>query len=131
MEKTLARVFGVIIALIGVVGLFSNSLIGTSGYFQANVGLDIVNFVLGVVLLFASAKEAQAALWLKIVGVVYFILAIFGFALMGASGVSNVFGFMQFNMADNWLYGILGLIVFIAGFARNSTMMVAATHAHS
>ena len=81
MARNTAKTFGVILFLLGIVGFFSNAFIGAGGYFMANVGLDIVNVVLGIVLFAVSGTEAAAALWLKIVGVVYAVLAVMMFAL--------------------------------------------------
>lgn len=117
MAKNFAKTFGVILLLLGIIGFFSNAFIGAGGYFLSNAGLDIVNVVLGIVLLLVSGTEAGAALWLKIVGVAYAVLALIAFAYMTA-GTANVLGFMAFNMADGWLYLIGGALMFASGFTE-------------
>ncbi len=122
MTKTVAKIFGAIVLLLGIIGLFSNSFIGANGYFMANAGLDIVNILLGIALFGVSGDEASSALWLKILGVVYALLAIIGFAIVTSAGTANVLGFMSFNMADNWLYLIIGAVMFIGGFMEEKEM---------
>ncbi len=130
MAKTIAKIFGVIVLLLGIIGFFSNGFIGSTGYFLANTGLDIVNVILGIALLAMSTTEDSAGLSLKIVGGVYFVLALIGFLLMPATGISNVLGFMSFNTTDNWLYIVLGVLLFASGFAEERGMASMGAHAH-
>lgn len=131
MKKALIRFFGVILLLLGIVGFFSNSIIGPTGYFYATAGMSVVNLLAGIILLAVSGEEARAGLWLKIAGVVYFIVAVIGFAITAAGGVGNVLGFMGVNMAANWLYAIAGILMFGSGFVENkgSVMLHAKSHA--
>ncbi len=130
MTKTLSKIFGTILLLVGIIGLFSNAFIGAHGYFMANVGLDIVNILLGIVLFAVSADEASSALWLKIVGAVYALLAVIGFAIMTPAGTANVLGFMSFNSADSWLYIILGIVMFASGFTEERSMASMGVNTH-
>ncbi len=131
MAKTLARVFGVIVLLLGIIGFFSNSFMSASGYFFADTGMNIVNALLGIVLLAVSGTEAGSALWLKIIGVAYFIVSVIGFAILGASGTVEVLGFMGVNAAASWLYLVMGVIVFLSGFAEDKGMANIGARAHA
>ena len=131
MTRSLAKVFGAILLIIGVIGFFSNSFIGANGYFLANIGLNIVNILLGIVLFAVSSDAYQSGLWLKIIGAVYALLAIIAFAVVNAIGVSNVLGFMSFNSADSWLYLIGGAVMFIAGFAEVREVRTVHMNRHS
>jgi uncharacterized membrane protein len=117
MAKTLAKVFGWVFILVGVLGFFGNPIVGAMGYFHANIAHDFVHILLGVVLLVTSSTEDKAALWLKIVGVVYLVIAILGFLITPAMGIANLLGFVEINHADNWLHVVLGIVILLAGFA--------------
>lgn len=122
MTKTLAKVFGWVFILVGVLGFFGNPIVGQMGLFHANVAHNIVHLLLGIILLLASGTEAKAALWLKIVGVVYLLVAILGFLMTPAMGTTNLLGFVEINGADNWLHVVLGVVVFLSGFAGGKNM---------
>ena len=126
MTKTLAKIFGVVFLLVGVLGFISNPIVGTAGFFHANVAHDLVHILLGIVLLLGSKTPAKAALWLKIVGVVYLVVALLGFFMTPAMGMTNLLGFVGINGADNWLHVVLGVVLFLCGFAsQNKSDMMA------
>ena len=128
MTKTFAKLFGWIFIIVGVLGFISNPIVGAMGYFHANIAHNIVHIVLGLVLLMMSKSEEQAALWLKIVGVVYLLVAILGFVMpMDAMGTTNLLGFISINGADNWLHVVLGIVIFFCGFAGGKKAMPAGT----
>ncbi|HEV7702417.1 MAG TPA: DUF4383 domain-containing protein [Candidatus Paceibacterota bacterium] len=120
MEKTLIRIFGVLLLLFGFIGFFTNSFVGSVGYFYASTGMNIVNLLAGIILLGASSTEESSALTLKIAGAVYFVLAILGFAVTSAGSTANILGFMGVNMSANWLYAIGGLLMVGAGFVNTT-----------
>ena len=117
MTKTLAKVFGVVFLLVGVLGFVSNPIVGQVGFFHANVAHDLVHILLGIVLLACSKNGAQAATWLKIVGIVYLVVALLGFIMTPYMGMTNLLGFVSINGADNWLHVVLGVVLFLSGFA--------------
>jgi hypothetical protein len=51
---------------------------------------------------------------LKIIGVVYAIIAIIGFFLVSADGM--LLGFIAMNEADKWLHVVLAIVILAAGF---------------
>ncbi len=119
MEKTFSRVFGVVLLLLGLIGFFSNSLISSTGYFYVNAGMNIVNLLAGIILLSASGNELRSAVTLRTLGLIYFTIAIIGFALLAGSGTSAVLGFMGVNMSASWLYAVLGVLMFASGYAES------------
>ena len=122
MAKTLAKVWGVVFLLVGVLGFVSNSIVGMNGFFHANAAHSIVHIVIGLVLLIASGTEAKARMWLKIVAVVYLLVALLGFFMTPAMGTSNVLGFIEVNSADNWLHVVLAVLLFLSGLSGGSKM---------
>ena len=120
MTKTLAKVFGWVFILVGVLGFFSNPIVGEDGL------LPTQTLVHNIVHLrarhhpshgFRNGSVGQAARWLKIVGVVYLLVAILGFLMTPAMGTTYLLGIVEVNTADNWLHVVLGIVVFLCGFA--------------
>lgn len=111
MAKTLATVFGVIFVIVGLLGFVGNPLVGSGALFDTNTAHDLVHVLTGIVLLVvAFTAAAQSAIWLKILGAVYLIVAVLGFVM-----ASPLLGFLEVNSADNWLHVILGIVLVAAG----------------
>ena len=105
MKKTLAKVFGWVLIVVGVLGFFSNPIIGKVGYFHANVAHTVIHLLLGIIFLLVASTEESAGLWLKIMGVVVLVVAILGFM----SGTGTILGFIETpfsasysSCADSW-----------------------------
>src|SRR3954462_1376047 len=122
MAKTLAKVFGVIFLLVGILGFFGNGIVGMSGFFHANMAHNIVHLALGLILVLCQT-EAKARLWLTIVGVIYLLVGILGFA-MGATGqITSLLGFIEVNSADNWLHIVLGVVILLSALGAKKRSM--------
>lgn len=113
MTKTLAKVFGWVLIIVGALGFFANPIIGEAGYFHANAAHNIVHIILGLLLAFMASSGEKAALWLKVVGIVAVLVAILGFM----SSTDTIFGFIETNAAANWLHAILGIVFFLIGMS--------------
>lgn len=114
MAKTLAIVLGIVFVLIGVLGFINSALAGEMGFFQTNTLHDIVHLVFGLILLVtAFTAPAKSALWLKILGAVYLVLAILGFLLIPAGGM--LLGLVLMNPADHWLHVALAVVMILGG----------------
>ncbi len=120
MAKTLAKVWGVVFLLVGVLGFFPNPIVGDSGFFHANLAHNVVHVLFGLVLLFASGTDMKAAKWLKIIGVVYLVVAVLGFLMTPAMGQGNLLGIVEVNGADNWLHVALGVLLFLSGMGKRA-----------
>ncbi len=69
--------------------------------------------LMGIILLVVAYQAAaQSALWLKIIGAVYLLLALIGW-FMGAP----LLGLVTANDADHWLHLVLAVVLIAAGFA--------------
>ncbi len=123
MAKTLAKVFGVVFLLVGALGFVSNPIVGMMGMFHTNMAHNLVHLLIGVVLLLMAKTEEKAAMWLKIVGVVYLLVAVLGFMMTTAGGTANLLGLVEVNGADNWLHLVLGVVLFFAGFSGKKNAM--------
>ncbi len=115
MAKKAAKIFGIIFLLVGALGFVSNPIVGMGGMFHTNMMHNIVHLLIGLVLLLTAGTEAKAKLWLKIVGIVYLLVAVLGFMSLGDNTTANLLGLVEVNSADNWLHLVLGLILFILG----------------
>jgi len=120
MAKTLALVFGIVFVLVGLLGFVSNPLVGANGLFMTNGLHDIVHLLFGIILIWASrGGQTRSVSWLKILGVVYLVLAVLGF-LLAPSGPS-LLGLVTVNMADHWLHVVLGVVLLLAAYMGNNS----------
>lgn len=123
MAKTLAVVFGVIFVLVGLLGFVPNPVVGMGALFETDMLHNLVHLIFGIILLVVAYQAtAQAALWLKILGVVYLILALIGW-FMGAP----LLGLVVANDADHWLHVVLGIVLIAAGFSAKGSSLPAQT----
>lgn len=121
--KTAAIVIGLIFLAVGLLGFVSNPIVGASqdAIFHTDKVHNIVHIVSGALfLLIAIAAPAAASTFLKIFGIVYLGLGIYGMATMGSVETQKLLGFLHVNKNDNYLHIGLGLVIFLAGFARRS-----------
>ena len=119
--KTAAIVIGLAFLAVGILGFVSNPIVGAShnAIFHTDNVHNIVHIVSGALfLLIAMAAPASAGTFLKIFGIVYLGLGIYGMATMGTDETQKLLGFLLVNKADNYLHIGLGIIIFLAGLAR-------------
>jgi hypothetical protein len=115
MAKTLALVFGIVFILVGVLGFVPNPLVGMGALFDTNLAHNLVHLVFGIILVGCALRmPSQSALWLKILGVVYLLIAVLGFVMVPNGG--SLLGIVETNMADHLLHVVLGVVLLVAGF---------------
>jgi hypothetical protein len=105
-----AIVLGIILVLAGLLGFFTDPLLGL---FDVNPLHAFLVIVTGIVLLVGAYTTLGSGLALKIVGVVYALWTVLGF-LTTADGM--ILGSIANNAADNWLHLILTVVTLAAGF---------------
>jgi hypothetical protein len=112
--KTAALILGVVFIIVGVLGYIKNPLVGEYGIFLTNNTHNLVHIISGIFLLIGVYTALTPSLALKILGVVYAIVAILGFVMMkGGDGV--MFG-IAMNMMDHWLHVVVAVVILAAGF---------------
>jgi hypothetical protein len=112
--RTAAFALGVIFIIVGVLGYMPNPLVGPNGIFVTNSLHNLVHIISGIFLLIGVYTALTPGLALKILGVVYAIIAILGFVMLkGGDGV--MFG-IAMNMMDHWLHVVLAIVILAAGF---------------
>jgi hypothetical protein len=108
-------VLGIIFIIVGALGFApSNPIVGPDGIFVTNAMHNWVHIGSGIVLLIGVYSALTPSLALKIVGVVYGIVAVLGFILPMDNGM--MMGMIAMNMADKWLHVVLAIILLYAGF---------------
>jgi hypothetical protein len=112
--KTAALVIGIVFIAVGILGFIPNPLVSPTGLFAVDTMHNLVHLISGIVLL-AGVYGFGASLALKIVGIVYAIVAILGFFMVGEDGM--MLGLIMVNEADKWLHVALAIVILIAGFA--------------
>ena len=112
--RNVAFVLGVIMLIVGVLGYLPNPIVGPSGFFVTNNLHNLVHILSGIFLLLGVYTALTPSLALKILGVVYAIVAVLGFVMMkGGDGV--MFG-IAMNTLDHWLHVVLAIVILAAGF---------------
>lgn len=122
MAKTLAKVFGVVFILVGLLGFIPNPIVGDMALFHTDMVHNVVHIVLGLILVLCKT-EAKAKMWLKIEGVLYVVLAIVGFMMVTGADHVSLLGIVELNSADNWLHLVLGIVLLFAGMAGAKKQM--------
>lgn len=118
MAKKFAMWFGWLLVVLGVLGFFSNPIVGASGWLMADTAHNVVHIILGAVLIWAaSAGKSHSAL--KWIGILFLVLAVLGWF----SSTGSVLGLVAANEADNWFHLVLGVLFVWAGWAKSSSSM--------
>jgi hypothetical protein len=110
--KTAALIIGVVFVLVGILGFIPNPLVSQTGTFRVDTAHNLVHIVSGLALLAGAYTDIGASLMLKIIGVIYAVVAILGL-LMGGN---TLLGLMAVNTADHWLHVLLAVVILAAGF---------------
>lgn len=105
--KIISYIIGIIVTLAGILGFFSDSVLGI---IETNTIQNIVYVVLGLLLLTAVIKgKAKLA---KIIGIIFAVLGILGLVL----SADTVIGLAVSTPAGNYFHLIIGIILIIIGF---------------
>jgi hypothetical protein len=81
---------------------------------------DWVHVGSGIVLLLGAYSPLGSSMALRVVGIIYAIVAVLGFVMGGM-----VLG-IAMNMADHWLHVVLAIVILYAGFGLPDDTRVAA-----
>lgn len=114
-----AITMGFVLAILGLVGLFSTSFLGL---FSTSKTLAVIYLITGIIGLLAgySAQGRYCRLINQIVGWVYLAFALFGFALRLPAGV---FGLVYFTLPANILDLVVALVSLYIGYAMGRRAM--------
>jgi hypothetical protein len=115
--RNAAILFGVVFLLVGILGYVPNPIVGPSGIFATNSLHNVIHLVSGIALLAGAYTSIGSSMMLKIVGVVYGLVAICGFFLVMDGMMMGV----AINEADKWLHVALAGAILAAGFLLPDT----------
>jgi len=127
MVKGAAILFGIVFLAVGILGFVPavttdvNGMPMLLGIFHVNAAHNFVHIASGVVfLLCGMAGPGPSRTFFKIFGVVYAIVAIWGFAV----GNGNTLFVVSNNPAVTWLHVVLALAMLYLGFVAKDTATV-------
>ena len=118
MVQTVARIFGVVFLLIGVLGFVTGGMSMEAdpalapkvlGLFPVNVLHNAVHLLFGVWGLAASRTASGAAMYAKGAGGIYLVLALLGFV------APSTFGLIPIGGNDIWLHALIGVVLLTVG----------------
>jgi hypothetical protein len=111
----ISAIFGILFILSGIAGFlpqfFSDGLL--YGVFSVDLIHNVANFIIGLIALFSSLRFKRDRLFFQVFGIIFGLLAIFGFVFQGNLIVTQV------NMAENVLHFILAVIFLVLGFSAS------------
>ncbi|KXK08107.1 MAG: hypothetical protein UZ21_OP11001000707 [Microgenomates bacterium OLB22] len=111
----LARLFGIVFLVVGVLGFFMNPLFGV---FETDAMQNSLHIVIGLAGLYLSMQgETGAMTYGKLFGIGMAVITVLGFVLPGG----DILGLFRVNMADNYLHVVLSVALLYLGFARIRT----------
>jgi hypothetical protein len=121
MHQTIAKVFGWVFILVGVIGFFSGSATMTAGpelgLFPVNVVHNVAHILIGLWGVNAARTATGAMAYCKQAGVLYLLLAILGFIPATVDMFANL---APLGGNDRYLHLVLGLVLCYVGFMGNS-----------
>ena len=116
--RTYAKVVGVVVLLVGVVGLIMGDPEGGLLGFNVDITEDIVHLLTGGLLAYVgfSGPDAQARSIVMVIGVVYLLVGVLGFVM------PELFGLLPTELAlqDNLLHLVLGVLGIYAAKAGST-----------
>jgi hypothetical protein len=110
--KLAATVLGIVFIAVGILGFVPNPLVSATGLFAVNTMHNLVHLISGAFLLAGVYTALGSGMALKILGVVYALVAVLGLVM----GPGMLLGMIHINAADNWLHVGLAVAILAAGF---------------
>jgi hypothetical protein len=107
----IAKTFGTIFLVVGILGFFPNPIVSDHGVFLVNTSHNLVHIITGLIF-FAGAYWGAPVMTVRWLGVVYAIVAILGI-IWPDRPIASV----DMNWADNWLHIVLAIALLFIGFA--------------
>ncbi len=106
----LAKIFGLVFIVVGLVGFFPNPLVSETGVFRVNEMHNLVHIISGVILL-AGAFAGAPVRTIRGMALLYLVVAVVGFAVPH----DMLYG-VAMNMADRWLHAALAAVLLLVAF---------------
>ncbi|HEY4505929.1 MAG TPA: DUF4383 domain-containing protein [Candidatus Paceibacterota bacterium] len=117
MVKKINLILGIVLIIIAIWGFASNMVLGV---FEVGMWHNLVHLITGILaLIFAFRGEASGRAFLKVIGIIYLLVAIIGFFTPDGS---SILGFIEANNAGDWLHLVLAIIFLWGGFGGSKKM---------
>ncbi len=115
LKRSISLIFGVVFLLVGVIGFFSNPILGFIGiqWFVVNLAHNLVHILSGILGLIGSKSDKYANYYLKGFGLVYALVAVLGLVWPN----DMILGFIHIDFTDDILHIVLADGLLISGFA--------------
>jgi hypothetical protein len=109
MAKAYAGIVGAVLLLVGIVGFVTSDFMGM----HFNMVHNVIHVASGVIGLAAATMGggSKSRLFAQVFGVVYTIVAIAGFA-----GIGAIVSLLDLNMSYNIVHVAVGVLGLVAGF---------------
>ena len=112
-----AWIFAGAFALTTVIGFVPNPLVGADALFVTNTAHNLVHLLTAVGFgLVAVMGDRASVIFMKVFGVVYCLVGVLGFVVLGSAAEGHLLGLVHINRMDNFLHVGLGLLILAAGF---------------
>lgn len=100
-----------------VVGFLPNPLVGKDALFVTNAAHNLVHLATAIGFATVAMLGARASiLFMKSFGVVYLLVGVLGFVVLGSAPEGHLFGLVHINQLDNFLHLGLSALIIAAGF---------------
>jgi len=107
-QKTFAFILGIVLLILGIWGLFTESVLG----FGVNIAQSVLHIIAGAFGLYVGTKGSGSG-FNKTIGYIGILLAILGFIPQTASLLADS---LNVNMAITWLHAVVGVVALIVGY---------------
>lgn len=116
MTQLVAKILGVVLILVGVLGFVP--VLTTDGQllgiFHVNTLHNIIHLASGAAVLYAGMNsEKLSRMYFKVFGIVYALVTVLGFVY----GDKSILGLVANNMADTFLHLAIAAVSLYLGFA--------------
>jgi cyanate permease len=117
MTRTLATLFGIAFAALGVAGLYDTAFVGSNGFIAADLAHSYAFLAVAAVLLFAALLRREHARRTALtVGVVLALASLIGLVV---APQNNLFGMLA-NGAGHWMNLAIGITLAGIAFAERT-----------
>ncbi|MCI0664354.1 MAG: DUF4383 domain-containing protein [Acidobacteria bacterium] len=119
MAKTICKIFGAVLLVVGIVGFFMHDLLGL----HLTMIHNVVHILTGLVALYfgVSGSDSSARTFSQVFGAIYALLGIVGFVMPNI--IATVIQFHESTgsdtlIMDNIVHLLVGAVFLIVGFIR-------------
>lgn len=110
VQKTYALILGIVLAIVGIWGLFTQSILGIFGVNTAQSILHLIAAVFGIYV----GTKGDGPGYNASLGWIGVVLAILGFIPATAALLTQ---YLSVNMATTWLHLVIGVVSLVVYFA--------------